>query len=96
MSATEARVHFGEVLRRAEENETITVERGGQPQAVVISVEEYEKLRSDAPEQEDWWTRVLETRRRFREQMGDQEIDVDEIIRTMRDERSEQLLDNLR
>ena len=32
VSATEARVHFGELLRRvAEGRETVFVERGGQP-----------------------------------------------------------------
>jgi prevent-host-death family protein len=49
MSATEARVHFGEVIRRVTEgNETIIVERGGIPAAVVISAARFEELkRSD-------------------------------------------------
>lgn len=45
MSATEARVHFGEVLRRVQNNETIIVERGGKPKAVILSIPEYEKLK---------------------------------------------------
>lgn len=35
LSATEARVHLGEVLRRVEEGEGIVVEGRGRPQAVI-------------------------------------------------------------
>jgi prevent-host-death family protein len=46
ISATDARVHFGEVLRGvSEERATYYVERSGTPVAVVIPVEEYEALR---------------------------------------------------
>lgn len=46
MTATEARVRFGEVMRRAVENgEPIIVERSGKPYVVVLSVEEYNRLR---------------------------------------------------
>lgn len=46
ISATDARVHFGEVLRNVhEEQATYYVERSGTPVAVVIPVEEYEALR---------------------------------------------------
>jgi prevent-host-death family protein len=45
MTATEARVGFGEMMRRAvEQDETIIVERGGRPMVVVLSIEEYERL----------------------------------------------------
>lgn len=43
MSATEARAHFDVVLRCVENNETVTVERGGRPKAVILSIDEYEK-----------------------------------------------------
>lgn len=95
MSATEARIHFGEVLRRVENKETITVERGGQPKAVIMSIEEYEKLRSSEPEQEDCRSLLMESRERFRKALGGQEIDVDELIHTMREEREEHLLNGL-
>ncbi len=46
MSATEARVHFGELMRRVVEGqEPVIVERGGKPKVVVLSVAEYERLR---------------------------------------------------
>lgn len=45
ISATEARVHLGEVLRGvAEERATYYVERSSTPIAVVVPVEEYEAL----------------------------------------------------
>src|SRR5262245_9292845 len=55
ISATEARIHFGEVLRGVtERGETIFVERSGKPLAVVLSIEEYERLRN-GDQKEDWW-----------------------------------------
>ncbi len=45
LSATEARVRFGDLLRRvAEQEDTVVVERGGVPQVVVISMAEYQRL----------------------------------------------------
>jgi prevent-host-death family protein len=46
VSATEARIHFGELMRVAvEQGETITVERSSTPQAVIMSISEYDQLR---------------------------------------------------
>ncbi|MGD9091666.1 MAG: type II toxin-antitoxin system Phd/YefM family antitoxin [Anaerolineales bacterium] len=43
--ATEARIRFGEVIRRAvERRERFIVERAGQPQVVILSLEDYEHL----------------------------------------------------
>jgi prevent-host-death family protein len=51
MSATEARVHFGEVLRRVtEDQEVVIVERGGRPKAAVISIQELERLQESSSE----------------------------------------------
>jgi prevent-host-death family protein len=39
VSATEARIHFGELMRRAVEKQVPTiVERGGEPHVVILSV----------------------------------------------------------
>ena len=44
--ASEARVHFGEVLRRAcVDREHIIVEKGGLPAVAIISVMDYEQYR---------------------------------------------------
>jgi len=45
ISATEARVHFGQWLRRVkEQNMTLIVEKGGSPEAVLLSMAAYGKL----------------------------------------------------
>ena len=45
LSATQARVRFGEVIRRvSEQDETIIVERGGERRVVILSIREYERL----------------------------------------------------
>ena len=45
ISATEARVHFGHWLRRVkEQNVTLIVEKGGRPEAVLLSMAAYGKL----------------------------------------------------
>ncbi len=47
MTATHACVHFGEVLPKvAKGRHGIIVERAGRPQAVMLSVSEYERLRA--------------------------------------------------
>lgn len=49
MSATEARVHFGEVLERvAREGAPVFVRRGSRPVAVIISFDAYERLAAQA------------------------------------------------
>jgi prevent-host-death family protein len=46
VSATEARTRFGELMRRAVEgHETIVVERRGKRQVVILSMEDYQRLR---------------------------------------------------
>lgn len=55
VSATEARVHFGELMRHVvDKAEPVVVERGGHPQVVVLSVERYEEL-VQAQEDRDGW-----------------------------------------
>lgn len=45
MTATEARVHFGELLRAvAKRGETVIVEHHGKPTVAFVSVAEYERL----------------------------------------------------
>jgi prevent-host-death family protein len=94
ISATEARVHFGDVLRGVtERGETIFVERGGKPQAVVISIEEYDRLRSNGEPQDDWWTLVEKSRQRIaRELNGRPMPDIVQLINDAREERDEEIL----
>ena len=98
MTATEARVHFGELLRRVTENaETIVVERGGKPQVVVISLDEYERLRGAQQPEEDWWDLAERARQTINAHRGGRPLpDIAEVIHEMREERDAQLLDALR
>lgn len=86
MSATEARVHFGELLRDVNENgQTVFVERGGQTRAVVLSLDEYRRLGGQASVPE--WKRLLdEAHAMIRADGGGPLIPPpEEVIRAMRD-----------
>ena len=96
VSATDARVRFGEIMRRAQKGPVI-VERGGKPEVVVISKQKYDELVSAIP-QPDWRKQLEETHALIRARYGDGEIEPppEEIIRQGREERDDQLLNNLR
>jgi prevent-host-death family protein len=89
-------VHFGELLRRVvEEGRPVIVERGGKPQAVVLSLTEYERLRAKVgkEDQDDALEQLLRLGARIRARRGGQLLTPpEEIIREMREERDEQLL----
>lgn len=56
VSATEARVHFGELMQDAvQHQQPIVVEKAGKPQVVIIAYDRYQQLVQE--EQDDW--RVL-------------------------------------
>ena len=88
VSATHARVHFGEILRQvAETGDAVVVERGGRPLAVLVSVREYERLKGG-----ESWRAALEqarkVRQRTRREMGKRpRPTIEEIIRAGREER---------
>ena len=92
ISATEARVHFGDLLQRvARDEETIIVERGGVPQAVVLSISEYERLlaRRDAT---SWRDQARAARELVRTELGTTPIPpAEDVIRALREERDEVL-----
>jgi prevent-host-death family protein len=96
VSATEARVHFGELMRRVvEDDETVVVQRGGQPQVVVLSIAEYRRL--DADKNDRWWRQLEELHAKIRAAGGGRLVPpTEDVIREMREERDAQLLENLR
>ena len=93
ITATEARIHFGEVMRRVvEQGERVVVERDGRPQIVLLSIAEYEQLKEPGP-REDWRKLVQQSRRQVRAELDGRDLPApEEIIRQMREERDEQLL----
>jgi prevent-host-death family protein len=105
ISATEARVHFGEIYRRVTENdETIIVERNGKPGAVILSFDAYRALsdsRTDMggateTEMPNWYSAMVEAATDYREaHKGESMPDAVELVRASREERDAELLDRL-
>ncbi len=93
VSATEARVHFGELLRQvADEHATVTIARGGKPRAVLVSIDEYERLRGENA-REEWEDLLDRTRALIRTDLDGRRLPpADETIRAMREERDAELL----
>ena len=99
MTATDARVHFGEVMRRVvEQGEQIIVERAGKPQVVILSMATYEQMKM-AQQREGWrdaLARAIQVGAKIRARRGEQPLTPpEEVIHRMREERDAQLA-NLR
>lgn len=90
MSATEARVHFGEVIQRVENGESIIVERSGKAAAVVISVEDYQRARLQLEEKPDWFELARQSRERIAQDLDGKPLPVNEIFDRMREDRDAQ------
>jgi prevent-host-death family protein len=88
VSATEARVHFGDVTRRVEERgEAVVVERDGREVVAIIPIDEYRRFEASQASRKDWWEMMEETRALIRAELGDREITpAEEMIRQIREE----------
>ncbi len=95
ISATEARVHFGELMRRVVgQQETVIVERSGEPQVVILSLAEYERLHAAQEPATGWQSLVARARQEAAADLGNRRLpEPEKIIRQMREERDAQLLD---
>lgn len=84
VSATEARVHLGQMLRAVNQaGEDVIIERSGKPEGVIISMKDYQEFRRLRPKAttSDWSARFLALRAEILAEMGDKELgDVDEMI----------------
>jgi prevent-host-death family protein len=94
VSATDARIRFGELMRWVvESQEPVVVERQGQPHVVVLSVDTYERLLAGRQEREDWRELVHQAREQIRAELGERPLPPpEEMIQQMREERDAQLL----
>jgi prevent-host-death family protein len=97
VSATDARVHFGELMRQVmETGKAVTVERGGKPAVVVVPVAEYEQLNAALRRQrwEDWHKRLDALHALIRAEVGDRDVpDAVELIRQGHEERDQDIWD---
>lgn len=95
ISATQARIHFGEIMRQAKVGPVI-VERDGKAEVVVISKKAYDQLVT-AKSQANLQKRLKNLHAQIRVELAGRTLpDSAEIIRQGREERDEQLLNNLR
>jgi prevent-host-death family protein len=94
VSATQARIHFGELMRQVvESQEPIIVERGGKPHVVVLSVDQYEGSLAGQREQEDWGELVQRAREQIRAELDERQLTPpEEMLRQMGEGRDAQLL----
>jgi prevent-host-death family protein len=86
MTATEARVHFGEVLRHAKnEGNAVIVERDGHEEVAIISMDEYRRMRSRRLSPDELLAQVARTHALILAELGDRELPpVDQMIAEMR------------
>ena len=89
VSATEARVRFGEMMHRVINNqETIIVERFGEPQIILLSLIQYQRLKAIEKTEVDWRERVDEARGQIAQDLkGAELMPPEEVIRRMRDKK---------
>jgi prevent-host-death family protein len=97
VTATEARIHFGEILREVEEKgEVILVKRSGTPAAVIAPAKRLDDLVEPKPAAPLWESDLDEIHELVRrEQKGRPLPDVVDLFDEMRRERSEDLDRNL-
>ena len=95
VTATEARVHFGELMRRVVEGrESVVVERGGKPQVVILSVRDYEELQAKQKKRIHWRQLIDRSREQIRADLGSARLpSPEEMVRRMRKDRDAELLD---
>lgn len=93
VSATEARIHFGGIIRQAQIAPVI-VERDGELVVVILSKRDYDRMLNPY---NDWKAMLSETHRIIRETPEGKELpDPVEMIREAREIRDEQIADSLR
>ena len=94
ISATKARINFGDVMKQAKIAPVI-VERGGKAEVVVLSKKAYDQLIA-AKDKTDLKKRIEELHAKIRAELAGRTLpDLAEVIRKGREERDEQLINSL-
>jgi prevent-host-death family protein len=93
ISATEARIKFGQLMRRVvESDEAVIVERDGKPQVVILSIDHYEHLKGGNGPWELWEAKLSNFHERLRADLGGRQPSSSvDVVRQMREERDERL-----
>lgn len=95
VSATQARIRFGELMRWVTETQQpVTVERDGEPWVVVLPVEAYRRLQEAGgrPAWEEVLGQVRDLRARIQARRGGRPLTPpEEVIRAVREERDAEL-----
>jgi len=87
ISATEARIHFGEVMRRARQG-PIIVERDGKPEVVVLSKESFDALLAGLAGSAGWKKLLEEAHQRVRADLAGRTLpEPESILSELRQER---------
>jgi prevent-host-death family protein len=94
VSATQARINLGKLIRQVLAGEVVVIEHIGKPAVVVLSVEEYTKLK--AKRQQGWretLEKILQLNARMQARSGDTLLLTPpaEIIQEIREERDAKL-----
>lgn len=83
-SIAEARDKFAAIVHEAEAtDQPVQVTRRGQPVAVILSQEKYERLLQDEPTKPDFWTAYMQWRKEWN--VDELDLDPDEIWGDVRD-----------
>ena len=76
-----------------EQNQPVIVERGGKPQVVILSVQQYERLKTDSSATE-WKEMVAKARQQVQAELQGRPLpSVVDVLQQARQEQSEQLAD---
>jgi prevent-host-death family protein len=94
VNATEARGRFGALMRQVvESQEHVIVERGGEPQVVVLPIAEYRRLTSRPSSAMDWRALVRQSRAQIEAELEGRDLPPAEVmLRQLREEQDEHLL----
>jgi prevent-host-death family protein len=89
VSATYARVHLGELFISAR-HEPVFIERDGQPLAVLLSRDNYDRLNA-LEKPPDWRTLVLQSRDQVKSDLAGRLLSLpEEVITEIREDQNEQ------
>lgn len=92
MTATEARVRFGALVRRVASGEAVLVARDGRPTMVALPISDYARMAAAADPLGAWLARVDVIRERIRGELAGRSLPpVEDLIRGGRDERDDHL-----